>query len=81
MTRRFSSLADAKRYVYECLVSTLNHDIDNASGYLFDEGFSERDQERVEEAAQKVILELERKSRPRNAEPRRIRRRSSGLAR
>lgn len=62
--RRFNSLPEAKRYIYRCLHETLDNDLDSAD-YIFNEDFSERDQERVEKAARQILSELHRKAQPR----------------
>jgi len=62
--RRFNSLPEAKRYIYECLHATLSNDLVSGD-YIFNEGFSDRDQERVEKAAQQVLNELYRRAQPR----------------
>lgn len=60
--RRFNSLPEAKRYLYRCLATTLTADLDNGSEFIFDDEFSERDQDRLVKAAEQVIGELDRKS-------------------
>ena len=65
--RRFSSLPHAKRYIYEQLHLTLDTDLNGGQRravYIFDQDFSERDQERVEKAARQVLTELYRKAQP-----------------
>lgn len=63
--RRFNSLPDAKRYVYECLHTMLDRDLNGGvEGYLFDPDFSERDQERLDKAGRQVLNELYRKAQP-----------------
>lgn len=63
--RRFNSLPEAKRYIYECLAETLELDLDQGSEFIFDNEFSERDQARVVKACEQVIAELDRKAQPR----------------
>lgn len=64
--RRFNSLPEAKRYIYDCLAATLDADLHaGAAGYIYNEGFSETDVARVEKAAEQVLAELNRKSKPR----------------
>lgn len=65
--RRFNSLPEAKRYVYDCLAQSLEADIDNGSDFIFEEHFSGRDQERLQKAARQVLDELCRKAQPRRS--------------
>lgn len=63
--KRFSSLPDAKRYIYQCLWETLDNDLHTSAGYIFNDDFSERDRVRVIKAARQVLDELHRKAQPR----------------
>lgn len=51
----------ARRYVYQVLATTLEHDLNNDSEWLYD-GMDEFDIRRVRQAVKKVIVELRRKA-------------------
>jgi hypothetical protein len=54
---------EARRYVYGCLATTLHADIQNA-GYMFEDLEAEPDRRRAMKAAQAILRELRKKSRP-----------------
>jgi hypothetical protein len=56
--------AEARRYVYDCFATTLAADLDNGSGYIFeDDDLDEFDVRRIQKAVKLVIKELRRKTR------------------
>ncbi len=55
--------AEARRYIWSAMASTLANDLhDNAAAYIYEDDHSEKDRERIIEAAEEILARMWRRA-------------------